>query len=75
MTSNPLNVAGYKITSIVKRWSGGVAMFQNYFGYPGFLFYGGRTKIGDGQWEASSRGEFLFVDADNPTDFSHHDIR
>ena len=52
------------------RWSEGVAFVQNFHGQPAFLSFGGRFK-----GEASSLGEFLFVDSDTSEDFSQQEMR
>ena len=52
-----------------------MAFSHNSFGSPMFLFLGGDTKIGSGSWTASGSGEYLFVDADNPADYSQAVMR
>ena len=62
---------GEREQKVQNRWSGGVAFVQNLYGYPAFISFGGKNEDD----EPSSIGEFLFIDSDNPNDFSQGVMR
>ena len=66
---NPYTI-GEMPQKVPTRWSQGVSFAQNIFGYPSFIDFGGDFRVAYGQWEPSSYGEYLFVDSENPADFS-----
>ena len=72
---DPPYTFGEKSQKVPKRWSEGVAFAHNIYGSPAFISVGGRKKIGDGNWQPSGNGEFLFVDADTPDHYSQHEMR